>query len=113
MLLEQSRPRFVSQAHMLINQDLLNASNVLTDLNVNRRKPGFLQYVHLECIDLSSKVMCASLAQEVLSVLKEEQEICLSVLSVHQEEFAILKVCITFLKLSLALMVKCAPLAQE
>ena len=97
---------------MLTNQDLLSASNVLTDLNVNRRKPGFQQYVPSECIVLSSKVMCASLALEVLSALKEEQEICLSVLSVHLEESAILKVCITFLKQSLALMVKFAPLVQ-
>jgi len=56
--------------------------------------------------------MCASHALEVLSALKEEQEISLNVLSVHLEEFAILKVCITFLKLSLAQMVKCAPLVQ-
>lgn len=56
--------------------------------------------------------MSASHALEVLSVLKEEQEISLSVLSVHLEGSAILKVFITFLKLLLALMVKCALLVQ-
>ena len=56
--------------------------------------------------------MCAWHVPEELSILKEELEISSNALNVHLEESVILKVSITFRKLSLVLMVKYVRQAQ-